>query len=90
MINLGYVALTPDRAFATFEQLRRPRVEKIIKQAARVNNNKAATGLGRILRDMTMPVLMPTYVRFIANGKPGRQLYAHHIDWDTPAGTPTR
>jgi hypothetical protein len=39
---------------------------------------------------MTMPVLMPTYVRFIANGKPGRQLYAHHIDWDTPAGTPTR
>ena len=74
----------PDRAFATFEQLRRPRVEKIIKQAARVNNNKAATGLGRILRDMTMPVLMPAYVRFIANGKPGRQLYAHHIDWDTP------
>ncbi len=29
----------PDRAFATFEQMRRPRAEKIIKQAARVNNN---------------------------------------------------
>jgi FAD-dependent urate hydroxylase len=79
-----------DRAFASFEQLRRPRVEKIIKQAERVNNNKAATGLGRILRDITMPVLMPTYVKFIANGKPGRQLYAHHIDWDAPTHTMTR
>ncbi len=37
----------PDRAFAAFEQLRRPRVERIIKQAARVNSNKAATGAAR-------------------------------------------
>jgi hypothetical protein len=28
--------------------------------------------------------MMPLYVRFIANGKPGQQLYGHHIDWDTP------
>ncbi|SRR6266536_783286 len=74
----------PDRAFATFEQLRRPRAERVIKQAARVNNNKAATGAARIFRDMMMPVMMPIYVRFIANGKPGKQLYGHHIDWDTP------
>ena len=74
----------PDRAFATFEQLRRPRVERIIKQAARINNNKAATGAARVFRDMMMPVMLPVFVRFIANGKPGKQLYGHHIDWDTP------
>jgi len=74
---------TPGQAFATFEQLRRPRAEKIIKQAARINNNKAATGAARVFRDLTMPVMMPAYVRFIANGKPGQQIYGHHIDWDT-------
>jgi FAD-dependent urate hydroxylase len=74
----------PGLAFATFEQIRRPRAEKVIKQAARVNNNKAATGAARVFRDMMMPVMMPVFVRFIANGKPGQQLYGHHIDWDTP------
>ncbi len=74
----------PDRAFAVFEQLRRPRVERIIKQAARVNSNKAATGAARVVRDMMMPVMLPFFVRFIANGKPGKQLYGYHIDWDTP------
>jgi 2-polyprenyl-6-methoxyphenol hydroxylase-like FAD-dependent oxidoreductase len=74
----------PAQAFAAFEQIRRPRVEKVIKQAARINNNKAATGGARILRDLMMPAMMPLYVRFIANGKPGQQLYGHHIDWDSP------
>jgi FAD-dependent urate hydroxylase len=73
----------PPQAFAAFEQLRRSRAEKIIKQAARVNNNKAATGAARVFRDLMMPVMMPVFLRFIANGKPGRQLYGHHIDWDT-------
>ncbi|HEX9357241.1 MAG TPA: NAD(P)/FAD-dependent oxidoreductase [Streptosporangiaceae bacterium] len=76
---------TPGQAFTAFEQLRRPRAEQIIKQAARINSNKAATGAVRVLRDVMMPVMMPLFVRFIANGKPGRQLYGYHIDWDTPA-----
>jgi FAD-dependent urate hydroxylase len=75
----------PDEAFTAFEQLRRPRVERIIKQAARINNNKAATGAARAVRDLMMPLTLPLFVRFIANGKPGRQLYGYHIDWDTPA-----
>jgi FAD-dependent urate hydroxylase len=73
----------PAQAFAAFEQIRRPRAEKVIKQAARVNNNKAATGIARVFRDLMMPVMMPAYVRLVANGKPGQQLYGHHIDWDT-------
>ncbi len=74
----------PDHAFAAFEQLRRPRVERIIRQAARVNSNKAATGAARVVRDMMMPVMLPVFVRFIANGKPGKQLYGYHIDWNAP------
>ena len=43
-----------DQAFAAFEQARRDRVERIVKAAARVNNNKAATGIGRVVRDLML------------------------------------
>jgi len=76
--------LGPDQAFTVFEQLRRPRVERIIKQAARINNNKAATGATRIARDLLMPVMLPLFLKAIANGKPGKKLYGYQIDWDTP------
>jgi 2-polyprenyl-6-methoxyphenol hydroxylase-like FAD-dependent oxidoreductase len=41
----------PQQALARFEALRRPRVERIIKQAARINSNKAAGPVARTLRD---------------------------------------
>lgn len=69
------------RAFATFEHARRPRVERIIRAAARVNNSKAATGVGRVMRDMMLPVAL----KFIADGKQQQQLYGYHIAWDEPA-----
>lgn len=52
-----------------------------MKQAARVNNNKAAGPVGRILRDLLMPLLLPR----LANGEQTRQTYGHHIDWSTSA-----
>jgi 2-polyprenyl-6-methoxyphenol hydroxylase-like FAD-dependent oxidoreductase len=72
---------TADRAFAAFEQARRPRVERIIKQAARINNNKAATGAARVFRDMMLPLML----KLIANSKQAQQLYGYHIDWGAPA-----
>ncbi len=69
-----------DRAFAAFEQARRPRVERIIKQAARINNNKAATGAARVFRDMMLPLIL----KLIANSKQAKQLYGYHIDWGAP------
>jgi 2-polyprenyl-6-methoxyphenol hydroxylase-like FAD-dependent oxidoreductase len=69
------------RAFAAFEQARRPRVERIIKQAARVNSNKAATGAARVFRDL----LLPLFLRLLTNSKQAQELYAYHIDWGTPA-----
>ena len=70
---------TIEGAFTAYDALRRPRVERIVKQAARVNN-KAAGPVGRILRDLVMPVLLPRP----ANGGQSRRAYGHHIDWTTP------
>ncbi|MFJ8925020.1 FAD-dependent monooxygenase [Streptomyces sp. NPDC102364] len=72
---------TIEGAFATYETLRRPRVERIVKQAARINNNKAAGPVGRIVRDLLMPLLLPR----LANGEQSRQTYGYHIDWDASA-----
>jgi 2-polyprenyl-6-methoxyphenol hydroxylase-like FAD-dependent oxidoreductase len=70
-----------DRAFAAFESARRPRVERIIEQAARINNDKAATGAARFFRDLMMPV----FLRLMASDKQMRQVYGYHIDWGAPA-----
>ena len=69
------------RAFAAFEGVRRPRVERIIKQAARINSNKAATGAARVLRDL----MAPLFFKLMTNSKQARQMYAYHIDWGTSA-----
>ncbi|WP_330294474.1 FAD-dependent monooxygenase [Streptomyces sp. NBC_00503] len=75
---------TIESAFTAYEALRRPRVERIVKQAARVNNNKAAGPAGRIIRDLVMPLILPR----LANGEQSRQTYGHHIDWDTTTAAP--
>ncbi|WP_329521728.1 NAD(P)/FAD-dependent oxidoreductase [Spirillospora sp. NBC_01491] len=68
----------PRAAFARFEELRRPRVESIIKAAARINSNKAAGPVGRVLRDTFLPVVL----KLTANSKQVMSAYDHHIDWD--------
>jgi FAD-dependent urate hydroxylase len=74
---------TPEVAFTRFQALRRPRVERIIKQAARINSSKTATPLTRILRDATLPAIM----KMAANSKQATAAYRYHIDWDTPPTT---
>lgn len=69
------------RAFAAYEQARRARVERIIRAAARVNNSKAATGFGRVTRDLMLPLVL----KLIADGKQQQQLYGYRIEWDGPA-----
>ncbi len=68
----------PRQAFARFEELRRPRVERIIKQAARINSSKAAGPIARVLRDALLPVVLKT----VANSKRIDELYDYHIDWN--------
>jgi 2-polyprenyl-6-methoxyphenol hydroxylase-like FAD-dependent oxidoreductase len=68
------------QAYARFEALRRPRVERIIKQAARINNSKAAGPIVRIIRDAMLPVVL----KLTAGSKQVQQMYGHHIDWSAP------
>lgn len=70
----------PQQAFARFDSLRRHRVERIIKQAARMNSSKAAGPVTRVVRDAMLPIIL----RKMTNSKQGKELYDYRIDWDTP------
>lgn len=74
-------------AFNQFEQIRRPRVERIVKWAARINNSKAAGPIGAAIRD----AIMPTIMKLTADSKANRQTFDYHINWDGPdQSRPTR
>jgi FAD-dependent urate hydroxylase len=70
-------------AFGGYEAIRRPRVERIIKWAARINNSKAAGPVARVFRD----AMLPTILKLTADSKALRQTYDYHIDWDAPVAT---
>ncbi|MFC4008629.1 FAD-dependent oxidoreductase [Nonomuraea purpurea] len=67
-------------AFDRFVELRRPRVEKIVKQAARINNSKAAGPVGRLFLDSFMPLIL----RAAANSAYTEEVYGHRLT-DEPA-----
>jgi 2-polyprenyl-6-methoxyphenol hydroxylase-like FAD-dependent oxidoreductase len=70
--------LPHDHAFDLYDQLRRERVTRIIKLAARTNSHKAAGPVGRHVRDMLMPLAMKM-------SRPEKMAwqYSHHIDWNS-------
>jgi FAD-dependent urate hydroxylase len=68
------------QAFNTFVAQRRPRVERIIKWAARVNNNKAPGPIAAAIRDLVLPPIM----KFTADTKASTRQFAYHVDWNTP------
>jgi 2-polyprenyl-6-methoxyphenol hydroxylase-like FAD-dependent oxidoreductase len=72
-------------AFATFEALRRDRVEKIVRHGARSSNSKAAGPVGRVVRDLVLPAVFRRAAR--DGGKSMTWLQGHHIDFDAPTGT---
>jgi 2-polyprenyl-6-methoxyphenol hydroxylase-like FAD-dependent oxidoreductase len=52
------------QAFATFERVRRPRVEPILKQSRRTRRQKAPGGwLGRKIRDAILPMFLKSSAR---------------------------
>jgi 2-polyprenyl-6-methoxyphenol hydroxylase-like FAD-dependent oxidoreductase len=71
---------SPRAAFTRFEAARRPRVERIIKWAARINNSKAAGPIARVFRDAMLPMILT----MTADSKALKQTFDYHIDWDTP------
>jgi 2-polyprenyl-6-methoxyphenol hydroxylase-like FAD-dependent oxidoreductase len=71
---------SPQAAFARFAASRRPRVERIIKWAARINNSKAAGPIARMFRDAMLPMILT----MTTDSKALKQTSTYHIDWDTP------
>ncbi len=71
---------SPLAAFTQFEAVRRPRAERIIKWAARINNSKAAGPVASVFRDAMLPMIL----KMTANSKALAQTYDYHIGWDDP------
>ncbi|MEY9875474.1 FAD-dependent urate hydroxylase [Streptacidiphilus sp. MAP12-33] len=69
------------QALARYEELRRPRVERIIKVTARTNARKAAGPVARVVRDALLPVMFRMT-------KPERNAwqFRYPIDFDAPVG----
>jgi 2-polyprenyl-6-methoxyphenol hydroxylase-like FAD-dependent oxidoreductase len=63
-------------AFVRFEQLRRPRVDAIFKEAQRQSSRKAPTPLSEWFRDR----MLPFFLKFGAAAQ--TKSYAFRIDWD--------
>ncbi len=72
------------RAFAAYEAMRRSRVERVIKQTDRVNSDKAAGPIGRLIRDLTFPIAMRT---FYNQERLTGWIHRYAIDWPAPALT---
>ena len=67
-------------AFATYEQVRRARVERVVAQGKRNGDQKAPGPVARLIRDH---VILPLAFKLAARGASSqRWMYDHHIDWD--------
>jgi 2-polyprenyl-6-methoxyphenol hydroxylase-like FAD-dependent oxidoreductase len=70
-------------AFATYERLRRTRVESVATRAARINRTKAPGPVAQRL----MPLLMPLFIRFAKNPeKTVAPELRYRIDWPARVG----
>jgi len=69
---------TIEAAFERYESVRRPRVEKVIAYGRRTESRKAPGPVGRVLRDLLMPVAMKAF----AKPEKMRWLTAHQIRWE--------
>jgi 2-polyprenyl-6-methoxyphenol hydroxylase-like FAD-dependent oxidoreductase len=70
-----------DTALATYERLRRRRVERVVKQGRRNGSGKTPGRFGRVVRDLLMRAFFP----LVMKGDPMAWIHDHRIDWETPA-----
>ncbi|HEU5103389.1 MAG TPA: NAD(P)/FAD-dependent oxidoreductase [Roseiflexaceae bacterium] len=76
-----------EQAFASYERLRRERVERMIVWARSLGGAKQATNPLQVwLRDL----LMPVFLRFAANPRALDWIYAYAVDWAAPVRTGVR
>ncbi|HVM15819.1 MAG TPA: NAD(P)/FAD-dependent oxidoreductase [Egibacteraceae bacterium] len=68
-------------ALTRYEQLRRGRVERVVAQGRRNGKGKTAGPVGRVVRDVFMPLAMRHMFR--GGRDPLAWIWNHHIDWTT-------
>ncbi len=73
------------RAFAAFELIRRPRVERVVAFGARSSSSKAPGPVARMVRDWVLPLILRRVARQSQDW-----LFGHHIDWDARINTRAR
>ena len=66
-------------AFAVYERLRRPRVEKVAAYAAKQNNQKVSGPVAKALMSLLMPIAMKT---FLKPEKTIGWMHSYRIHWD--------
>ncbi|WP_335987015.1 FAD-dependent oxidoreductase [Glycomyces sp. MUSA5-2] len=69
-------------AFAAYERLRRPRVERIAANAAKINRAKAPGAFAQAVMPLMMPLMFKTAMDPEKTLGP---IQRHRIDWDAPA-----
>jgi FAD-dependent urate hydroxylase len=67
-------------ALAQFEAMRRARVERVVAYGASMGASKTAGPIGRVLRDLFLPLVLRRIARRSGEGSLA-WLYDHHIDW---------
>ncbi|AHH16104.1 FAD-binding monooxygenase [Nocardia nova SH22a] len=70
----------PATAFAAYERIRRPRVEKITARGAKINQSKT---VGPVMRRL-MPVMMPLATKAFKIDEVLAREQGYTIDWDAP------
>ncbi len=65
-------------AFVAYEEMRRPRVERIVAWAARMNSNKIPGPMLRAVRDLVLPMILKRQ----GSADSQRWVFNHHIEWD--------
>lgn len=65
-------------ALVGYEQMRRPRVERIVAWAARMNSNKIPGPMLRTVRDLVLPMLLKRQGGADAQG----WIFNYRIEWD--------
>lgn len=64
-------------AFAAYQNIRKPRVEHVMRETRRTGERKAPPGpFGRLTRDLVLPMFLK---KGVATFDP---IYAHHIPWE--------
>jgi FAD-dependent urate hydroxylase len=70
-------------ALAAYEAQRRQRVERIVAHGARTGGTKTPGPVGRVVRDLLLPVVF----KLLVTDRSLAWIYDHHIDWDAGVRT---